>query len=210
MVKVKICGITNREDADAAVDAGADALGFVFYPRSPRALSPEAAAEIVSSVGPFTVTVGVFANERQETVNEIARKVGLDRVQLHGDESPEYCRAVNVPVIKAFRVKGRDVLGAIPAYGLRAFLLDAFSQDELGGTGMRFDWDIARDTAGLGRLILSGGLTVENVAEAVRRVRPYGVDVSSGVSPEGDKRKKDAAKMKLFMDAARRGCEEGP
>jgi len=196
MVKVKICGITNLEDALMAVEAGADALGFVFYRDSPRHIYPEQAALIINKLPPFVQTVGLFVNEDFTTVNETADLCGLDLLQLHGDETPEYCQAVNRRVIKAFRVKEISSLNVIHKYNVAACLLDAWSPSAPGGTGKTFNWEIAA-AAATERIILAGGLTPENVAEAVRIVKPYAVDVSSGV--EYAPGKKDAELLQRFF-----------
>jgi phosphoribosylanthranilate isomerase len=203
VVKVKICGITNLDDALAAVDYGADALGFVFFKGSPRLISPENAASIVRKLPPFVQTVGVFVDEPAEVIKTIVSTAGIGLVQLHGDEPPESC-SVYERVIKALRVKTLDSLAPLEQFRKHVFtfLLDAYTPDKLGGTGMIFNWDIAVEAKRFGRIILAGGLTPDNVAEAVRHVRPYGVDVSSGV--ELSKGKKDLQKMKLFIERAKR------
>jgi phosphoribosylanthranilate isomerase len=197
MIKVKICGITRLEDALAAADAGADALGFVFHPKSPRHVFPEQAASIIRHLPPFVQTVGLFVNESLETVNRTAGLCGLDVVQLHGEESPEFCDAVTRRVIKAFRVKDITCLEPMNAYGAAAFLLDAWSPSAHGGTGRTFNWEVAACAARVSRIILAGGLTPDNVAEAIRQVGPYGVDVSSGV--EASPGKKDSRKIADFI-----------
>jgi len=201
MVKVKICGITNLDDALLAVDAGADALGFVFYGASPRNVSPDQAAEIIRRLPPFLQTVGLFVNESAQTVNETAERCGLDIVQLHGEEPPEYCAAIRRRVLKALRVKDSSSLDTIKEYRVAAILLDAWSPKARGGTGETFNWDIAAAAATQGRIILAGGLTPENVADAIRQVRPYGVDVSSGV--EAAPGKKDPIKVRKFISKAK-------
>lgn len=202
MVKVKICGITNYEDAAAAVDAGADALGFVFFRESPRYLTPEDAGRIIRRLPPFIATVGVFVNESRLVIEEIASTAGLSVVQLHGDESPEVCR-LSRRIVKAFRVRSLESLGAFGQYKdlVSAFLLDTYSTEGYGGTGQVFNWDIAVEAKQYGRIILAGGLTPDNVGDAVRHVRPYAVDVSSGV--ESGKGRKDHLRMKLFIEQAR-------
>jgi phosphoribosylanthranilate isomerase len=197
MVRVKICGITNLEDALMAVEAGADALGFVFFRGSPRFLSPENAAAIICRLPAFVQTVGLFVNEESATVNSVADQCGLDLVQLHGEESPDYCAAVKRRIIKAFRVKDASSLVAMPRYHVAACLLDAWSPAAPGGTGTTFNWDIAARAAALQPIILAGGLTPENVAEAVATVKPYAVDVSSGV--ESAPGKKDAGLVSRFI-----------
>ncbi len=182
MVKVKICGITSLDDALAAVDAGADALGFVFHPASPRHIFPEQAAAIIKRLPPFVHTVGLFVNEHSVTVNAVADQCGLDLVQLHGEEPPDYCSQITRRVIKAFRVRDITSLDSLKDYRVSACLLDAWSPVAHGGTGKTFNWEIAAQAVASGsRIILAGGLTVTNVAEAVRQVRPYAIDVSSGV-----------------------------
>lgn len=201
-VRVKICGITSLHDAQVAVDAGADALGFMFYVRSPRWIEPEAAGEIVRSLPPFVAAVGVFVNAEESFVRRVAAQCGLDAVQFHGDETPEYCaRFEPLRVFKAFRVNAAESLRALADYSTSAWLLDAFVPDQPGGTGRTFNWDLAIQAKQLGRpIILAGGLTPENVADAVRRVRPYAVDVSSGV--ESAPGRKDPARVRAFVQAA--------
>lgn len=201
MIKVKICGITNLEDALAAIDAGADALGFVFHPRSPRHVFPEQASAIIRRLPPFIQAVGLFVDEPLEMVNETADLCGLDLVQLHGDEPPGYCDAVTRRVIKAFRVKEITCLEPMQDYRVSACLLDAWSPTAHGGTGRTFNWEVAACAARSYRIILAGGLTPENVAEAVRQVRPYGVDVSSGV--ESSPGRKDAERVREFINRAK-------
>lgn len=202
MVKVKICGITNLEDALVAIDAGADALGFVFYPKSPRHVFPEQAAAIIRLLPPFVQTVGLFVNETLETVNETADLCGLDIVQLHGDETPEFCHSVRRRVIKAFRVKAITCLEPMQQYQVNGFLLDAWSPSAFGGTGRTFNWEVAACVAKTNRIILAGGLTPDNVAAAVQQVRPYGVDVSSGV--ESSPGKKDSQLVQAFVRLAKK------
>jgi phosphoribosylanthranilate isomerase len=201
-VKVKICGITNISDAIAAVDFGADALGFVFFEGSPRYILPEAAAAIINQLPPFTTTIGVFVDEKPEQVEKIIALTRIDIVQFHGNEPPGMCD-VSRHSIKAIRVKSLESLEPLNNYKDRvsAFLLDTFTPNVLGGTGQIFNWDIAVYAKQFGRIILAGGLTPDNVAEAVKRVRPYGVDVSSGV--ESKKGEKDHKKMKLFIGRAK-------
>jgi phosphoribosylanthranilate isomerase len=201
MVKVKICGITNPEDALMAVEAGADALGFVFFPGSPRYISPERAEVIIRRLPPFVQTVGLFINEEPATVNRIADQCGLDLVQLHGEETPEYCTAVKRRIIKAFRVRDASSLDDMADYRVAACLLDAWSSAAHGGTGTTFNWEIAARAAASQTIILAGGLTPENVAGATATVKPYAVDVSSGV--ESAPGKKDARLVKAFVVAAR-------
>ncbi|MBA4374450.1 MAG: phosphoribosylanthranilate isomerase [Thermodesulfovibrio sp.] len=205
MVKVKICGITNYDDAAAAVDAGADALGFVFFRESPRYVSAEDAGRIIRRLPPFVATVGVFVNEAASAIEETASIAGLTVVQLHGEESPDICQSLSVSrrAVKAFRVRSLDSLDEFGQYKdhVSAFLLDTYSSGAYGGTGQVFNWDIALEAKQYGRIILAGGLTPENVGEAVRHVRPYAVDVSSGV--EAGRGKKDHLRMKQFIEQAR-------
>jgi len=201
MIRVKICGITNLEDAIMAVEAGADALGFVFFRGSPRFISPEQAAAVIRHLPPFVQTVGLFVNEEPDTVNSIAERCGLDLVQLHGEETPDYCGAIRRRVIKAFRVKDASSLDDLPNYRVAAPLLDAWSPAAHGGTGTTFNWEIAARAAASRSIILAGGLTPENVAGAIAAVRPYAVDVSSGV--ESGPGKKDAARVRAFVCAVR-------
>jgi phosphoribosylanthranilate isomerase len=197
MVRVKICGITNVEDALMAVEAGADALGFVFFQGSSRFISPEQAAAIIRVLPPFVQTVGLFVNEEAATVNAIADQCGLDLIQLHGEESPAFCAAIKRRVIKAFRVKDASSIDSIGDYPVAACLLDAWSPAAHGGTGTTFNWEIAARAAATHTIILAGGLTPDNVAGAVAAVRPYAVDVSSGV--ESAPGRKDAALVTSFI-----------
>lgn len=181
MVKVKICGITRLEDALQAVLAGTDALGFVFHKKSPRYLSPEKAASIIRELPPFVQTVGLFVNSEADFVNDISDLCRLDLVQLHGDESPEYCDLIRRRVIKAFRIKDISSLDTVRNYRVAGILLDAYSPHAYGGTGFSFNWDFAGNVSEYGPIILAGGLNPDNVEEAVAKVCPYAVDVSSGV-----------------------------
>jgi phosphoribosylanthranilate isomerase len=201
MVRVKICGITNLDDALMAVEAGADALGFVFFHKSPRHISPEQAAGIINRLPPFVQTVGLFINEDLATVNATANLCGIDLVQLHGEEAPDFCQAVNRRIIKAFRVKDASTLKEMKQYDVAACLLDAWSPTAHGGTGKTFNWKIAATAAISERVVLAGGLTPENVAEAVQQVKPYAVDVSSGV--ESGPGKKDAELVRRFLRSLR-------
>lgn len=204
-VKVKVCGITNAEDAWAAVEAGADALGFIFYEQSPRYVVPAVASRIIAELPPLIVTVGVFVNEGMATVRSIMDTCGLAMAQLHGDENASYCHELSRPSMKALRLKDRGSLLALAEYqgrgGVRGFVLDTFSELTYGGTGQVTDWALAADVAKSTRILLAGGLTPENVTEAIRAVRPYGVDVSSGV--EAAPGKKDPAKIRAFLEAVR-------
>lgn len=201
MVRVKICGITNLEDALVAVASDADALGFVFYDRSPRNIAPEAAAAIIADLPPFVSRVGVFVDSPPDVVRQVMDFCRLDFAQLHGDESPEFCHALSPRAIKSFRVGGCQSLDRIADYQVAAFLLDAYCPDAVGGTGKTFDWEVASRVAATRRTILAGGLTPANVREAIAIVRPYGVDVSTGV--ESGPGKKDAGLVKNFVRAAK-------
>jgi phosphoribosylanthranilate isomerase len=190
MVQVKICGITNREDALTAAEGGAHALGFIFA-KSPRRIAPEQAARIIAELPPFIRTVGVFVNEEIPRIKELIAYCGLDLVQLHGEESAETCLDLMPRTIKAFRVQGEKDLQGMERYRgkVRAFLLDTFDPRKAGGTGRTFDWTWAIKAKTLGRpLILAGGLGPEHVLEAIRTVRPYAVDVNSGVEERPGKK----------------------
>jgi phosphoribosylanthranilate isomerase len=202
-VRVKICGITNLEDALAAAEAGADALGFVFYEKSLRYIQPEKASDIIKQLPPFINTVGVFVNAREEFIRQTIQLCGLSAVQFHGDEPPAEClKYTPVKSIKAFRVESESILNILPKYNTDAWLLDAFIKGVEGGTGCMFDWDIASKACGFGRpVILAGGLTIDNVQEAIKQVQPFAVDVSSGV--EDHPGKKDHAKLKDFISIVR-------
>ncbi len=200
-VRVKICGITNLEDAEAAVRFGADALGFIFYRKSPRYIDPREAGSIIRALPPFVTKVGVFVNETLEEVRRVREEASLDRVQLHGDETSEYCEKTGAGVIKAFRIRVRADIEELALYDVSAYLLDTYREDTPGGTGETFNWEIAVEASSERRIILSGGLTPENVAMAIKTVRPYAVDASSGV--ESAPGKKDLEKMKKFIDEAK-------
>ena len=182
MVKVKICGITCLADAELAVELGASALGFIFYKKSPRYLSPANAKKIIAQLPPFVTSVGVFVNEKKAVVERIARQCGLNVLQFHGDESPAYCRAFKgIKTIKAFRIGPDFKFSDVAKYDTDAYLFDAFTVKAFGGTGVRFNWDVLKGRTFSKPLILSGGLNPGNIQEAVSKVRPYAVDVSSGV-----------------------------
>ena len=201
MVRIKICGITNLEDALLAADLGANALGFIFYAKSPRSIEPEAAREIIRQLPPLVLSVGVFVNAEAALVQELAARVGLDWVQLHGQESPEYCRSLGRRVLKGFRMKDAASLQELPAYqgAVQALLLDTYRRGQTGGTGEAFDWELAVRAQGYGPIVLAGGLTAANVAQAVATVRPQAVDVASGV--EAAPGKKDPEKLRAFFRA---------
>jgi len=201
MVKVKICGITNIEDALNACACGADALGFVFYAKSSRCVTPVEAKEIIASLPPFVTTVGLFVNETPRRIRQIGEDCGLDVIQLHGDEGPADCDYAPRRVVKALRVRDAQTLAGHDDFNVSALLLDAFIAGSYGGTGESFNWDLAAAVARQRPVILAGGLTPENVAGAIRIVQPYAVDVSSGV--ESSPRKKDARKVADFIRAAK-------
>jgi len=205
-VIVKICGITNTPDALAAVEAGADALGFMFYEPSPRHVSIRQAAEIIRELPPFIIKTGVFVDAPEDVVVRAIGDCNLNLLQFHGNEAPEYCTQFGLMSMKAFRIRDEASLEALANYPTDAFLLDAFVADKLGGTGEKFNWDLAIAAKKLGRpIFLAGGLTPGNVADAVRTVQPYAVDVSSGV--EATPGKKDHAKIRDFIQAAKSVAE---
>lgn len=200
--KVKICGITNVADGLAAAEAGADMIGLMFYEKSPRHISLPTAVEISRALPPFVVRVGVFANPSEEEVLRAISECGVTMLQFHGEESPEFCAQFGVMSMKAIRVRDVESLRALENFQTDAFLLDAHSENGLGGTGETFNWDLAIEAQKFGKpIVLAGGLTPENVAEAVRKVQPFGVDVSSGV--EFAPGKKDHAKVRAFIAAVR-------
>jgi len=204
-MKIKICGITSVEDADVAVKAGADALGFVMYRKSPRFVEPTVARAIVAGLPPFVIPVGVFVNEEAEKVRALMDECGFALAQLHGDESALYCQNLGRPALKALRLKDRGTFLALAEFqgraNVRGVLIDAFSDQAYGGTGQTVDWPLAQEAARSIPIILAGGLTPTNVAEAIAQVRPYGVDVSSGVEQSPGKKNPD--KVKAFIQAAR-------
>ncbi|KJR41664.1 N-(5'-phosphoribosyl)anthranilate isomerase [Candidatus Magnetoovum chiemensis] len=202
MIKVKICGITNLKDAQAAVVYNADAVGFVFYKKSKRCISPTDAKEIITKLPPFITKVGVFVDEDEDFITSVINATGINAVQLHGKEPPYFCQKWHT-VIKAVRIKDSRDLKEIDKHKPSAFLLDTFTKDEAGGTGIVFNWDIAKTAVSMGhRIILAGGLTADNVQAAVKMVMPYGVDVSSGI--EASYGIKDHGKMKLFIEEAKK------
>jgi len=202
MTMIKVCGITNEMDALRAVKLGVDALGFVFA-ESPRKVIPKIVKKIVSLLPPFVSTVGVFVNEDKEKVREIAQNCSLTSLQFHGKESPSYCHQFKQKVIKSFQVKDEEILKEIFQYKVDAYLLDTYSIDKRGGTGRTFDWEIAKKVKRLGvPIILSGGLNPENIVRAIIEVKPYAVDVSSGV--EKERGKKDYQKLKDFVRKIKR------
>ena len=204
MVRVKICGITNLEDALMAAGLGAQALGFIFHPQSPRKVAPEAAREIIRQLPPLVLSVGVFVDEEAAMVQDLAARLGLDWVQLHGTESPEYCRSLGRRVLKGFRIRDEDSLKVLQAYrgAVQALLLDTYKPGQTGGTGETFDWHLAGKARQYGPIVLAGGLTPENVARAIEIAQPQAVDVASGV--EAAAGKKDPEKLRKFFAALRR------
>ena len=201
--RIKSCGITKQEDALCAIAAGADALGFVFYKKSPRYVLPETVQQIISLLPPFVTTVGLFVNAGVDVIEQTVQRTGINVIQLHGDESPEECRFSSTPVIKAVRVKDADSLAGIERYRVSALLLDAWNDQQYGGTGESFNWQLVRNLTGPFPLILAGGLNPDNVAEAIRVVNPYAVDVSSGV--ETSPGEKDHNKIRKFIQQVRQG-----
>lgn len=200
-MKVKICGITRIEDAVAAVEEGADAIGLIFASASPRYIEPDRAREIIRQLPPFVTPVGVFVNESRGGILRTIGVTGIRCLQLHGGESPSDTEGYPVPVIKSFRVAEDFDLQSLAAYTADAYLLDAYSPASPGGTGKTFDWRIAGEALTLGRIILSGGITPANVAEAVRSVRPYAIDLSSGV--ESSPGVKDRMKIRALFEQIR-------
>ena len=200
--KVKICGITSVADARAAAEAGADLIGLMFYEGSPRHITLPQAVEISRSLSPFVQRVGVFVNPEAAQVMEAISACGLNLLQFHGDEPSDFCTQFGLMSLKALRMRDAASLAALANYQTDAFLLDAYSKAGLGGTGEQFNWDLAIEARKFGKpIFLAGGLTPENVAEAVRQVRPFAVDVSSGV--ESSPGKKDPAKVRAFIQAAK-------
>lgn len=203
VVRSKICGITRIEDALIAAEAGADAIGLVFYAKSPRAVSIQQARDIVAALPAFVTTVGLFVNASREELSDVLAGVALDLLQFHGDETPAECECYQRPYIKALRVKPGDDIAqlAAPYAKARGILLDTYVPGIPGGTGAAFDWSLVpRDLPQ--PVILAGGLSAGNVQAAIEQVRPYAVDVSGGV--EADKGIKDAAKIRAFMQAVGR------
>ena len=205
-MKVKICGIRSLEEAQAAVDVGADALGFNFWSPSARYVEPYAAREVITGIAPNVCTVGVFVNEEASRIVDIVSELRLSAVQLHGDESPEFCERLasirTFKTIKAIRVEQDFDLSLIESYRVNMVLLDSSSEGSYGGTGRRFDWRIAIEAKHLAPIILAGGLNIENVWDAITQVRPAAIDVCSGV--EAEPGRKDLEKLRGFMAMARR------
>ncbi|OGW94254.1 MAG: hypothetical protein A3K16_04860 [Omnitrophica bacterium RIFCSPLOWO2_01_FULL_45_24] len=213
MTKIKICGITNKQDAFNASNLGVDMLGFVFYKKSRRYVEPRVERDIVSGLPPSLIKVGVFVDEDKSKVLDIAEDCELDMLQFHGDEGPGYCDSFrsSYKIIKAFRIKDKSSLKGINDYDVDFYMLDTYSEESKGGTGKSFDWRIIEDFEFLKPVILSGGLAPENVAHAMQKFRsltfaespPYGVDVSSGV--EEAPGKKDLGLMRKFVENIRKG-----
>lgn len=205
MLKIKICGITNSEDAMVAVSAGADALGFIMHWKSPRYVEPAVVRSIIAGLPPFVLPIGVFVNEDSSTVRTLMDECGFILAQLHGDESASYCQNLGRSVLKTIRIKDRHAFLALAEFqgraGVKGFVFDTFSDQAYGGTGQAFDWSLAAEAAKSTTVLLAGGLTPENVGHAIATVHPYGVDVSSGV--EQAPGKKDHEKVRAFIRAAR-------
>lgn len=202
--RIKVCGMRELTEVAHVVAAGVDAVGFIFVESSPRNIDPEKAREIVKSLPPFVDAVGVFVDTEAAEVNEIVNYCGLTMVQLHGQESPEYCGEINCRVMKAFRVgpdsKAEDLA---PYQGkVCAFLLDTYSEKMAGGTGRVFDWKLIKKISPPGPIVLAGGLTPENVGEAIRQVRPFGVDLNSGVEFEPGRKDPDKVEQAVAQVAA--------
>jgi len=204
MTKIKICGITNKPDAIVAAALKPDMIGFVFYNGSKRYVEPKIVRDIANELPPFIAKVGVFVDLDKNKVLEIAQECALDMLQFHGDEAPDYCAGFksSYKVIKAFRIKDSDSLKGINDYDTDFYMLDAYSSKEKGGTGERFNWKIVENFEFLKPVILSGGLTPDNVRDAIEELSPYGVDVSSGV--EMSPGKKDTSLMKKFVENVRK------
>jgi phosphoribosylanthranilate isomerase len=199
VIRVKICGIMDEAAAVAAAAAGADAIGMIFAP-SRRRVSAAQGRRITASLPPFVARVGVFVDETRERIAEVAAAAALDTIQLHGSEPPGFAQSFSLPVLKTVRVRDAGSLAVLDDYQVSAFLLDSYDPDRPGGTGRVFDWGLAASAASRYRVILSGGLRPENVAQALDQVRPYGVDVSSGVESEGAK---DHGKIREFVGRVR-------
>ena len=200
-VRVKLCGVTRLEDVLLGIELGVDALGFNFVPGSPRRVLPEAARDLAAAVPPFVARVGVFVDEPPAALERTARMAGLTCLQLHGDESPEVCEAMPLPWYKVFRVGPDFTPPSVERYRSTACLLDAWAEDRRGGTGSVFDWKVARRLPAGMRVIVAGGLTPENVQEAIAAAAPYAVDVNSGV--ESAPGRKDRGLLSLFMQRVR-------
>ena len=198
---VKICGVTIFDDALCAVENGADAIGFNFYPQSKRYISPDRAAGIIDRLPASVMKIGVFVNPARKDVHAAIKSSGINGLQFSGSELPEAVSGYQLPVIKAIHVASRESIREMKSFGVIDFLLDTFSSDEFGGTGKLFDWDVVMEAKSFGKVIVAGGLTPENVADAVRTAKPYGVDVSSGVELRAGI--KDHKKIAAFILRAR-------
>lgn len=198
MIPVKICGITNLADAQIALEHGAAAIGFIFYIKSPRAISIQEAKSISDQLSNSVSKVGVFVNHPKEFIDGAVSEVPLNAVQLHGDESPEFCRQFNVPVIKALRIKNKESLSLMAEYDVDGFILDTFSSNQYGGTGKSFDWSLLKDHQNGTPIILSGGLNPDNITIAIDEASPDAVDVNSGV--ESSPGMKDHKKIEQLFD----------
>lgn len=208
MTRVKVCGITRAEDALRAADLGVDALGFVFHAKSPRYVHPQEAAEIIRVLPPFVAAVGVFVDCPFDQINAVVTECALTAVQLHGNETPDFCNRFRVKVIKAFRVRGDRLPPEIARYRADANLLDTFVEGMPGGTGATFSWEAAREAKRYGRVILAGGLNCGNIRNAIEAVRPYAVDVSSGV--EKAPGRKDPKRLAEFVSEAKAFPDDPP
>jgi phosphoribosylanthranilate isomerase len=199
--RIKICGITDPDSAGLAAQCGADALGFMFYPPSPRFISFEAAAAIIAQLPPFVARVGVFVDPTPDAVHQAIDRTGIDTLQFHGNESPDFCARFPLATIKAFRVRDRTSLAPLSNYPCAAWLLDSYVPGQLGGSGNTFNWVLAREAAASGHpILLAGGLTPDNISQAIQTVRPFAVDVSSGV--ESAPGRKDPDRIRQFIAQA--------
>ncbi|MGA0242384.1 MAG: phosphoribosylanthranilate isomerase [Candidatus Marinamargulisbacteria bacterium] len=201
MMKIKLCGMTNRDDALNAIALGVDAIGFIFYPHSPRFIPPEKVETFMLDIPPFIHTIGVFVNESVDAINDISARCKLSGIQLHGHEAPEFCTAFSLPTIKSIAIKDEDDIKKIPQYKgcVSGVLLDTKVENVYGGTGKTFDWGLALAAKEYDvPLILSGGITPQNSEKAIKMVSPYGVDICSGVEKEPGK--KDYHKMQMLID----------
>ena len=200
-MKVKVCGITNIEDAKVCVDNGADAIGFIFYKESKRYVKPDTARAIISTIPIFTIKVGVFVNENFDYINNIAWKIGLNAVQLHGDETPEFVEQIHLPVIKSFRVSDEFDFSILNKYTGCTILLDSFNPNELGGTGLQFNWDKIPNEL-RDQIILAGGISLDNIDEVYNKIKPAAIDLSSSL--EKSPGTKDHKKVKIFFNKIRK------
>lgn len=196
-MKVKICGITNLEDALLCESLGADALGFIFYKKSKRFVEPKVVGKIISELSPFTVKVGVFVNEDTNVINKIAVSSGLNVVQLQGDEKPEIISKINFPAIKSFRINDGFDFSTLKKFEKASYLFDTYSEKEYGGTGKTFNWKLIPNEL-RGKIILSGGISVNNIEEIYNDIKPAAIDLSSSV--ESEPGKKDREKVKVFFN----------